>query len=49
MVLLVGGVDLDVLCRFVFVGWVFNGCVLGVGLLGGIVNGLFCFGVGGLY
>ena len=25
------------------------GCVLGVGLLNGIVNGWFCFGVGGLY
>ena len=36
-VLLVCGVDLDVLCRFVFVGWVFNVVCLVGGL---VVDGL---------
>ena len=36
--------DLDVLCRFVFVGWVFNGVCLVFGLVGGDCDRLFCLG-----
>ena len=39
--------DLDVLCRFVFVGWVFNGVCLVFGLVGGIV--IVCFVWGGWF
>ena len=37
--------DLDVLCRFVFVGWVFNGVCLVFGLVGWD-SGMGCFALG---
>lgn len=48
-VLLVCGVDLDVLCRFVFVGWVFNGGVSCVWACCGWVVVIICFVRGGWF